>query len=427
MPRKDDLGGIVANRQLKLAILISYAIFAILLNSVGTVILQSIEHFHVGKVTASTLEGFKDLSIAIASFLIASLLPRIGYRRGMMAGLALVAFACALMPLLDSFWMTRLLFLCVGIGFALTKVGVYSFVGLLTRSPSGHASLLNLIEGVFMFAVLAGYWLFSSFIDAANPGSAHWLQVYWWLAGAALFNVVLLATVRFDESAARDAAHPTSPVEDFRAMLALALEPATLTFVLSIFLYVLIEQGVGSWLPTFNREMLGLSAPMSVQAASIFAVGLGLGRLGAGAIVRRTGWYPLLAVCLAATAALILIALPLAGQHRGAPIGLWTQAPIAAFIFPLVGLFMAPIYPALNSAILSAMPPTRQSAMVGLIVVFSALGGTTGSLIVGRTFAAIGGSAAFYLLLIPIAGVFLAMTRLRRLVEASDQLRRSST
>jgi len=205
-------------------------------------------------------------------------------------------------------------------------------------------------------------------------------------------------------------------VDDFRAMLRLALLPATLVFVASVFLYVLIEQGVGSWLPTFNREILGLSAPMSVQAASIFAVGLGLGRLCAGALVRRTGWYPLLVVCLGATAALILLALPLAGQHHGAEIDHWRGAPLAAFVFPLVGFFMAPIYPALNSAILSSMPPSRQAAMVGLIVVFSALGGTTGSMIIGRTFGAIGGNHVFYLLLVPIAGVFLAMTRLRKLV-----------
>lgn len=406
----------MATLRLKLAILISYAIFAILLNSVGTVILQSIEHFRVDKVTASTLEGFKDLSIAVASFLLASFLPRIGYRRAMMIGLSLVAVACVLMPVLDRFWMTRLLFLSIGIGFALTKVGVYSFVGLLTDGPREHASLLNLVEGVFMFAVLAGYWLFSGFIDPRDPGSASWLGIYWWLAGAAALNVVLLATVRFDESAARDAAHPTSPAEDFAAMIRLAVRPMTLAFVLSIFLYVLIEQGVGSWLPTFNREMLGLSAPMSVQAASIFAVGLGLGRLGAGAVVRRTGWYRLLLACLVATALLILVALPLAGQHHGPAIERWADAPVAAFVFPLIGLFMAPIYPALNSAILSAMPRTAQSAMVGLIVVFSALGGTTGSLIVGRTFAAIGGAGAFYLLLVPIAGVFLAMTLLNRLI-----------
>ena len=53
------------------AIAISYYVFAILLNSVGTVILQSINSFDISKPQASTLEGFKDLSIAIVSFLVA--------------------------------------------------------------------------------------------------------------------------------------------------------------------------------------------------------------------------------------------------------------------------------------------------------------------------------------------------------------------
>lgn len=409
----------MAALRLRIAILLSYAIFAVLLNSVGTVILQSIEHFHVDKIAASTLEGFKDLPIAIASFLLASFLPRFGYRRGMMVGLALVGLACMLMPVMDNFWMTRLLFLSVGVGFALTKIGVYSFVGLLTDSPRGHASLLNIIEGVFMLGVLSGYWLFSAFIDAENPASPAWLGIYWWLAGASALTVLLLLTAPFDESAAREA-EPRSTREDFLAMLALAARSLTLVFVLSIFLYVLIEQGIGSWLPTFNRELLGLSAPMSVQAASIFAVGLAAGRLGAGAILRRIGWYPLLTGCLVAMAGLILVALPLAEARHGAAVTTWADAPLAAFVFPLIGLCMAPIYPALNSAILSAMPRTAQSAMVGLIVVFSALGGTTGSFIVGRTFALVGGTWAFYLLLIPIVGVFLAMRALHRLVDAKD-------
>jgi len=42
------------------AIAISYYVFAILLNSVGTVILQSINSFDISKPEASTLEGFKD-------------------------------------------------------------------------------------------------------------------------------------------------------------------------------------------------------------------------------------------------------------------------------------------------------------------------------------------------------------------------------
>src|SRR5258706_1542890 len=339
----------------------------------------------------------------------------------MMVGLGLVGIACLLMPMLDSFWMTRFLFLSVGVGFALTKIGVYSFVGLLTDSPRGHASLLNVIEGVFMLGVLSGYWLFSGFIDSDNPASPAWLGIYWWLAGACALTVLLLLTAPFDESAARDA-EPRSTREDFLAMLALAARSLTLVFVLSIFLYVLIEQGIGSWLPTFNRELLGLSAPMSVQAASIFAVGLAAGRLAAGAILRRIGWYSLLTFCLMAMAGLILVALPLAEARHGAAVTTWAEAPLAAFVFPLIGLCMAPIYPALNSAILSAMPRTAQSAMVGLIVVFSALGGTTGSFIVGRTFALVGGTWAFYLLLIPIVGGFLAMPALHRLVDVRDAL-----
>lgn len=406
-----------ANVRLKIALMLAYAIFAVLLNSVGTVILQSIETFGVDKVAASTLEGFKDLPIAIASFLVAAQLPRFGLRRALIAGLALSGLACLAMPLVPSFWTTRLMFLAVGIGFALAKVSVYSFVGLLTRDSGGHAALLNTVEGVFMLGVLSGYWLFALFIDAAHPGSRAWLDVFYVLAALAGAAILLLASTPFDE---RIAAEKHAAPARFAAMLALIGQPLTLAFIAAVFFYVLIEQGVGSWLPTFNRELLGLSAPMSVQAASLFAVSLAAGRLGAGLIVARVGWYRLLLVCLAAMAALIVIALPLAAGHRGA-VTEWAQAPLAAFLFPLIGLALAPVYPAINSAVLSAMPKSAQPGMVGLIVVFSALGGTTGSLIVGRTFAALGGTTAFYLLLGPIALLAVFITLLRRLARTQTK------
>ena len=47
-----------------LAMILTYMIFAMLLNSVGTVILQSIQGFGIGKADASLLEAFKDLPIA---------------------------------------------------------------------------------------------------------------------------------------------------------------------------------------------------------------------------------------------------------------------------------------------------------------------------------------------------------------------------
>jgi len=396
------------------ALALTYAVFAVLLNSVGTVILQSIESFHVTKVAASSLEGFKDLSIAATSFLLAAQLPRFGLRRAMIVALALVAIACLAMPLFPGFWTTRLLFLAVGVAFGVTKVSVYSFVGLLTDDSARHASLLNVIEGVFMLGVLSGYWIFAAFIDPADPGSRQWLTVYYVLAAVSLVALALLAVTPYDESAVDEpAAAPQGAGQKFAEMVALAWRPLSLSFIAAIFCYVLVEQGIGSWLPTFNRELLGLSAPMSVQAASIFAVCLAAGRLGAGIVVRRTGWFPLVLGCLIGMAVLIVAVLPLAAAHHG-QVTNWAGAPIAAFLFPAIGLMMAPIYPALNSAILSSMAPREQPAMVGLIVVFSALGGTTGSFVVGHIFAMFQGTIAFYVLLIPIAALAVASTMVRR-------------
>jgi len=383
----------------------TYIIFAILLNSVGTVIFQSIQYFGVSKLDASVLEGFKDLPIAIVSFLIASSLPRLGYRKGMMIALGAVALACLAMPVLDAYWATKLLFFTTGSAFAVTKISIYSSVGLLTKDSQHHASLLNILEGFFMVGVLSGYWIFSFFIDAADPTSPAWLNVYWFLAALCIANIFLLMTASLDESAARKPSADSSLLHEFRGMLALAALPLVIAFLAAAFLYVLIEQGIGTWLPTFNSEVFHLPARMSVQAASIYAGALAIGRFGAGGALKFIDWRMLLVICLVSTAVLIALSLPLAKNAVAGALYTWTSAPLGAYVFPLIGFFMAPVYPVLNSIMLSTLPKHKHAAMTGLIVIFSALGGTTGSLITGRVFAVFSGPTAFYLVIPPILGI----------------------
>ena len=76
--------------KVKLSLIFNYVIFAILLNSVGVVILQLINDFNVNPESASILEAYKDLSIAIASFLLAAYIPKFGYKKSMIAGLLVV-------------------------------------------------------------------------------------------------------------------------------------------------------------------------------------------------------------------------------------------------------------------------------------------------------------------------------------------------
>ncbi len=395
------------------ALVLIYMLFAVLLNSVGTVILQSIAMFGIDKPHASLLEACKDLTIAASSFVVASFLPALGYRKALLLSLAIVGGACLLMPLLPSFHTTEFLFVCIGAAFAMTKVAVYSSIGLLTSDSTAHSRLTNLIEGLFMVGVLAGGWLFSAFIDPVAPANPSWLRVYWLLAALAAVSFALLASSKLDDSEVRDAAR-ASGGKSFTAMLKLLVRPLVYCFLISAFLYVLIEQSFGTWLPTFNREILKLPNTMSVQMASILAGSTALGRISAGMILRRVPWYVLLNLCVLGMGLLVVATLPLAASVVARPDVGWFNAPIAAFVIPLIGLLMAPIYPIINSVALSSLPKSLHAAMTGLIVVFSALGGTLGSRITAIVFSNFDGIRAFYFSLAPMSLLLVALFLFRR-------------
>ena len=407
------------NHRILFALFLIYFVFAILLNSVGTVILQVIGNYGISKSSASVLEGFKDLPIAVVSFLVASFLPRIGYKKAMLAGLAIVTAACMAMPLLPSFATTKLLFFCVGVSFALVKVSVYSTLGLVAADRKQHASTMNLLEGFFMLGVLSAYWVFGYFIDSHDPLSQGWLHVYWVLAVLCALTFVLILSTPFNESSAALPAG-RGVAQDFAEMLRLFFKPLVCVFIITAFLYVLIEQSIGTWLPTFNNEILKLPAAMSVEVTSIFAACLAVGRLSAGVLMRRLSWYPVLNVCVLGMGATVLLALPLTHDVVADPHISWSTAPLATFLFPLIGLFMAPVYPGINSVMLSSLPKHQHSAMTGLLVIFSALGGTTGSLITGYVFGAFSGHTAFYLTLVPITMVLITLYFFKRAVDGTD-------
>lgn len=390
------------NFRIKLSLFLNYFVFAILLNSVGTVILQVQRNYNITESAASVLEAFKDLSIAAASFLIASYVVRIGYKKTMLIALGLVTVACLVMPSLNSFLMTKVLFATVGVGFALIKVTVFATIGLITKDSKEHASFMSFIESFFMVGILTGYFIFSAFVDDVHPESTAWFKVYYILAALSFLAFLLLLTSPLDESSVHSE-KSTSLTDDFGGMLKLIIIPIVLVFIFSAFFYVLIEQSIMSWLPTFNNKVLKLPTALSIQMASILAASTAIGRFLSGLLLRKVNWYALLTVCLLLAAGLVLLTVPLASKAGDHVITGWGNAPLVAFMFPIIGLLLAPVYPAINSVILSTLPKNMHGPMSGLIVIFSALGGTSGSIITGNIFHAYGGQTAFYFSLLPIA------------------------
>jgi predicted MFS family arabinose efflux permease len=71
-----------------------------------------------------------------------------------------------------------------------------------------------------------------------------------------------------------------------KEMFKLFAKLLTIVFVISAFLFVMIEQGIMTWLPTFN-DKVHLPENISIMMASILAISLAVGRLVAGVITKK--------------------------------------------------------------------------------------------------------------------------------------------
>jgi MFS transporter, FHS family, glucose/mannose:H+ symporter len=399
------------NWRIKLSLFINYFVFAILLNSSGIAILQVQNNFGITKNAAAWIDPCKDLSIAIVSFLVASYIAKFGYKRAMLFALGIITAICFIIPNTPSFFAIKLLFVAVGSCFALIKMSVYSTIGIVTKE---HISLMNFIESFFMVGNLSLYFIFSAFVDNSNPQSTGWLNAYYLIGGLALVAFILLFSAKLDESVAHvGAGKPEQP--RFADMFKLMGEPIVIAFIFSAFFYVLIEQSIQNFLPTFNNKVLLLPAVLSIQMGSILAGSTALGRFFAGIVLKKLNWFYVIVGSLLLAALLVILAMPLAKNEAGKNITGWLDAPIAAYIFPLVGLLLAPVYPAINSVILSSLPKPKHGVMSGLIIIFSAIGGTCGSLITGYIFDKYNGQTAFYFTLVPIGILIVSLFVFKRL------------
>jgi fucose permease len=274
--------------------------------------------------------------------------------------------------------------------------------------------MMNFIESFFMVGNLSLYFIFSSFVDDSNPQSSSWLYAYYFLGGLSLLAFFLLLSAKLDETVAHDESGKPVPAR-FLDMFRLMKEPIVIAFVFSAFFYVLIEQSIQNFLPTFNNKVLLLPAVLSIQMGSILAGSTALGRFFAGVILKKLNWFYVIVGSLLLAALLVIIAMPLAKEEAGRSITGWLDAPVAAYIFPLIGLLLAPVYPAINSVILSSLPKPKHGVMSGLIIIFSAIGGTTGSLLTGYIFDKYNGQTAFYFSLVPIGILIICLFVFKKL------------
>jgi len=154
---------------------------------------------------------------------------------------------------------------------------------------------------------------------------------------------------------------------------------AVILFLGVIFFIVFIEQGFNSWLPSFYKNHLKVNSFFALQATSFLAVFSYAGRTVTANIIRRFSLPNYYISCMAFIIGLLLIIVGIQYFESA-------DSRIILFLFPVIGLFLSPLYPVINSKMIAQIDKEQVNLFTSLIVIFSSLGSSVSSIIMAVLF-----------------------------------------
>ena len=341
---------------------LSFLLFSMLLNSMGIIIMKY-SGSHISYQKLGILEAFKDIPIALVSLVAVNFINRFGTKQSLIFSLTVVLVCCLALPFLNEFWFFKIWLVLIGVSFAIAKISVFSIIRNNVKKENELSKIMSRVEASFMigiFCVNMGFgWLLSSKYEE------FWKFGFWGIALISLITIWKLFKADYVEIPAEKQQYLSKikSIFNFRNML----------FFLVLFLIVLVEQCFNSWLPTFYKKNLHVNSFYALQSGAFLALFSFLGRMITSKIITRFSWFRYVIFCLLALILLILISQYLVNNINE---NLW----MLLFLFPVLGLFMSPLYPLFNSKFLINIDKDKVNILVSFIVIFSSLGSSFGSI-----------------------------------------------
>jgi fucose permease len=338
-----------------------FAMFAMTTDSVGLIIPEIVKTFRLTLTAAGTFQYATMAGIAVAGLCLGTLADRLGRRRTIVIGLSAFAAASFLFAVGKTFPFFVLLMGLSGLSIGVFKTGALALVGDISTSTTEHTSIMNTVEGFFSVGSIVGPAVLAYLL--AHGVSWQWLYV---IAGTMCVGLIVMAlSVSYPAT--------TTPVAAPRARkgtMDAIKSPYVLAFSVGVFLYVGVEAAVYVWMPTLLGGYRGRAPWLAAYGISIFFALRAAGRfLGAWMLLR---WRWQSAAAVLSGAILACFALSVA---RGVD---W-----AVYLLPASGLFMAVIYPTLNSKGISCVPKDEHGAAAGVILFFTCVSAVVAPLAMG--------------------------------------------
>jgi len=353
---------------ISLPLKLTFLIFSMVLNCMGIIIIQlSQENITYDKL--GFLESFKDIPIAFISLFAVNFISRFGTKKSLVFSLLFVAICSLILPFVKVFWFYKLWFAIIGTCFALGKICVYGIIRNNMIEEKSLAKTMNSVEASFMigiFVVNTGFgWLISS------KYGEFWKFGFIFISLISFFTMYLFSKLKISEPENKN----TRLLPDLSGFGKISV----VVFFAVIFFIVFTEQSFNSWLPAFYKDHLKVNSFFALQASSFLALFSYAGRTITSKIIQRFSLGNYFITCLLLTISLLIIISIIQFYFSD-------DAKILLYLFPVIGLFLSPLYPVINAKMIAKIDREKINTFTSLIVIFSSLGSSLSSITISILF-----------------------------------------
>lgn len=358
----------VKQPNISLPLKLTFLVFSMVLNCMGIVILQLSEQ-NITYDKLGFLESFKDIPIAIFSLFAVNFISRFGTKKSLLFALMLVGTCSLFLPFVEVFWFFKLWFAIIGTCFAIGKICVYGIIRNNMTEEKSLAKTMNSVEASFMigiFTVNTGFgWLISS------QFGEYWKFGFMSISLISFFTVFLFLKAKIAEPENKN----TKILPDLSGF-------GKLTFILFFavsFFIIFIEQSFNSWLPAFYKDHLKVNSFFALQASSFLALFSFTGRAITSKIIHKFSLSRYFMMCLFMIIFLLVVISVI--QFN------FTEHPkVLLFLFPVIGLFLSPLYPVINSKMIAKIDKDKINTFTSLIVIVSSVSSSLNSMTISLLF-----------------------------------------
>lgn len=290
----------------------------------------------------------------ISSLASGRILAKLGSAKVTAFSVGLTAIALLGFSLSGHYWMLLVFAIPYGLGAGCVDAALNNFIAL--HLSARHMNWLHCMWGI---GASAGPYI----MGLALSGGLTWNAGYRIIA---LFQFALTVLIVFSLPLWKRSPLSGDAEEEVASeaipLVRLLRIPGAVTIILTFFCYCGLEQTVGLWAGSFLKLCRGMSPDRAASWASLFYIGITVGRALCGLIANHfTDWQMLRTGAFGALIGMLLLACPLG----------W-GADFAGLL--IIGLGCAPIYPAIMHATPDLFGKERTQSFIG-VQLASAYGG----------------------------------------------------